>query len=98
MAKDWAIGFYKSKAWQDCRESFIKSKFGICERCERPGDIVHHKEYLTPNNINNLDVTLKWDNLELLCQDCHNKEHHSNDWDVTRDGLVFNEYGELVEI
>ena len=96
MAKDWAKKFYSSKAWQDGREGYIKSKFGICERCERPGDIVHHKEYLTPGNINNPDITLNWDNLELLCQDCHNKEHHGSDEGTVREGLMFNEYGELI--
>lgn len=26
-----------------------------------------------------LSVTLCWDNLEALCQDCHNKEHHKQE-------------------
>lgn len=93
--KEWAKPFYKSKAWRDCREAFFISKHGLCERCGRPGKIVHHKEILTPENINNPDITLNWDNLELLCQDCHNKEHHSTD--VTAEGFCFNEHGELVE-
>ena len=30
-------------------------------------------------NINDISVTLCWDNLEALCQDCHNKEHHKQE-------------------
>lgn len=26
-----------------------------------------------------ISVTLCWDNLEALCQDCHNKEHHKQE-------------------
>ena len=37
--------------------------------------IVHHKKYITPGNIHDARVTLALDNLELVCEDCHNKEH-----------------------
>lgn len=92
--KEWAKPFYKSKAWRDCREAFFISKHGLCERCGRPGLIVHHRIYLTPQNINDPNITLSFENLELLCSSCHNNEHHSTD--VTADGLCFNEHGELV--
>lgn len=92
--KEWAKPFYKSKAWRNCRDAYFISKHGLCERCGRPGLIVHHRIYLTPQNINDPNATLSWDNLELLCQDCHNKEHHGTD--VTAEGLCFNENGELV--
>lgn len=39
------------------------------------GYIVHHKNYISKDNIYNTDVTLDFNNLELLCIDCHNKEH-----------------------
>lgn len=53
---------------------------GLCERCKargiyKPGYIVHHKEYITPGNISNPNITLNLDNLEYVCEDCHNKEH-----------------------
>lgn len=54
----------------------MKSQNYICERCGEPAKICHHKIYLTRDNINNPYITLCWDNLEALCQDCHNKEHH----------------------
>lgn len=99
MAKEFAKKFYRSSAWQKCRASYIKSVYGLCERCNKPGYIVHHKILLTPNNINNPDVTLNWANLEYLCLDCHNLEHNfeREKKSVTRAGLKFNENGELVE-
>lgn len=93
--KPFAERFYKSKAWIKCRYSFLVSKHFICERCEGPATIVHHKEYLTPQNINNPEVTLNWDKLEALCQDCHNKEHMSKD--NVREGLTFDSYGNLIQ-
>lgn len=48
----------------------------LCNRCnERPGKIVHHKIPITPNNINDPYITLSFNNLEYLCQDCHSEEH-----------------------
>ena len=80
IMKEYSKAFYKSAAWQHCRESYIKSVGGLCERCLSrglivPGYIVHHKCYLTPDNIHDTSVTLNWDNLEYLCHDCHNAEH-----------------------
>lgn len=75
MAKEYAKAFYNSTAWIKCKNSYIKSVFGLCERCGKPGYIVHHKKHLTPNNINNPDITLNHDNLEYLCLECHNIEH-----------------------
>lgn len=95
MAQAWAIRFYNSKAWIKCRESYKQSQYGICERCELPGDEVHHKEYLTPENINDPYITLSWDNLELLCSSCHSKEHNEK-YSPLRDDVMFDENGELV--
>jgi len=50
-------------------------KKGIC----RPGDIVHHIIELTPENINDPNITLCFDNLRLVCRDCHAKEHSQRD-------------------
>lgn len=75
--------FYNSEAWQRCRTEYLSSVGGLCERCEskgiiRPARIVHHKEYISLDNITDPSVLLSFDNLEALCQDCHNKEHHKN--------------------
>lgn len=42
------------------------------------GYIVHHKCYIDANNIYDTSITLNFDNLELLCLDCHNKEHFAS--------------------
>ena len=81
--KPWAERFYNSDAWRSCRDSFLKSRGYLCERCSTPDDpvtakIAHHKTYLTEQNINDPYIALSWDNLEALCQDCHNKEHHES--------------------
>lgn len=78
--KEFAKGFYKSKAWQSTRSAYAKSVGGLCERClssgiYSTGEIVHHKQPITPDNINDSRITLSWDNLELLCRDCHGKAH-----------------------
>jgi len=41
----------------------------------RHGDTVHHKVPITPENINDPEVTLNPDNLILLCRDCHALAH-----------------------
>ena len=92
--QEYAQQFYKSKAWLKCRNTYFKSKHGICERCGGTGLIVHHKKHITPMNINNADITLNEDNFELVCLDCHNKEHMCSG--ATQDGLIFNDCGDLV--
>ena len=89
------------QVWLKTRESYISSVNGLCERClakdrYTPGHIVHHKEWLTPSNINDPMVTLNHENLEYLCQDCHNREHHEQNG-VTVYGLAFDSNGNLVE-
>lgn len=80
MSRDFARSFYGSDAWKMCRAAYYKSKGGLCERCLKagrysPGEIVHHKIYLTPQNVHQPEVALCWDNLELLCRECHAAEH-----------------------
>lgn len=100
MAKEWAKAFYNSKAWKQCREAYKKSVHGLCERCLANGkyvlgDEVHHKTYLTPEFISNPEIALNWDNLELLCATCHNKEHHEK-YSPLREDVMFDENGDLV--
>ena len=95
MAREFAKAFYNSKAWHMCREAYKQSVFGLCELCGQPGDEVHHKVHLSPDNINNPDITLNWDNLELLCASCHSKVHMSK-YGATRDDVMFDEHGDLI--
>jgi len=92
--KEWAKPFYKSKAWQDCRDAYFIFRHGLCERCGGPGLIVHHRIYLTPQNINDPNVSLNWENLELVCATCHQHEHFESD--AMAEGLCFDEFGNLV--
>lgn len=76
MAQEWAKTFYSSKAWWKCKNSYIKQRItvdgGMCEEChDMPGYIVHHKVKLTPENINNAEISLNHDNLEYVCKKCH---------------------------
>lgn len=71
--------FYKSKAWQKTRQAYIAYMNGKCERCPSAGVIVHHKKYITADNINNPEITLDFKNLELVCRKCHNQEHFKED-------------------
>lgn len=78
--KEYAKEFYKSKAWKQTQAAYKKSVGGLCERCRHnglvvPGVIVHHKIHITPENIKEPLITLSFDNLELLCRDCHAKAH-----------------------
>ena len=78
--REIATAFYKSKAWQRCRAGYIASVGGLCEDCldkglYTPGEIVHHMVELSPENISNPAITMGWDNLRLLCRDCHGKRH-----------------------
>jgi len=98
--EQFANAFYSSASWKRCRREFAKSRGNMCERCYRKGLIVvgtrerplevHHKEKLTPENINDPNVTLNWDNMELLCKDCHEEERERarGRWIVDENGHV----------
>lgn len=52
----------------------------LCENClkrglYKPGEIVHHQIEIDPITVNNPEVSLNFDNLELLCRECHAAEH-----------------------
>jgi 5-methylcytosine-specific restriction protein A len=98
MAQEFAKAFYNSTAWKKCRASYIASVYHQCERCANGtiGYIVHHKILLTQHNIDDPTVTLNHDNLEYLCQDCHNREHNSGQ--TVANGLVFDGNGQLVRL
>lgn len=96
MAKPWARKFYASAKWKHTQAAVMRAYCYQCQRCGKPAKIVHHKVWLTPDNINDPNITLNWDNLEPLCQDCHNQEHQQNGGD-TADGLTFDATGHLIK-
>ena len=93
--QDFAKSFYKSRRWQHTRAAYLSSVGGLCERCIKkglyhPAVIVHHKIYIAPENINNPEITLNWNNLEALCRECHEEEHSGakKRYTITEDGRV----------
>lgn len=80
MAREFSKAFYHTKAWKHTREAYARSVNGLCERClkrgeYRKGEIVHHIVHLSPANIDDPAVTLGFDNLQLVCRDCHAELH-----------------------
>ena len=96
MAREFAGNFYKTKQWKRVRESYAKRAGGLCEVCLKnglivPGEIVHHKIHLDESNINDPEITLNYDNLELVCRDCHAALHKTQGerrYRVEEDGTV----------
>ena len=93
--KDFAESFYKSRRWKATRSAYLRSVGGLCERClrkglYRPAVIVHHKVYITPQTIDNPDITLSWNNLEAVCRECHEDEHRGQDrrYKIEEDGKI----------
>ena len=110
MARDFSRAFYSSKAWRSVQASYmrqpVQTRRGtcpplMCERCFEltarlvPAEIVHHIHPLSPENIDDPDVTLSTDNLMRVCRDCHAQLHSSSDF-VPR--VAFDEQGRVVPI
>lgn len=81
MARSIDHSFYESVIWKKCKNDYLKYCGGLCERCKAqgifvPANIVHHKKHLNKSNVNNPRIAYGFDNLEALCLECHNKEHH----------------------
>ena len=72
--------FYNSPEWHRCKDTYLESVNHLCERClakgiYEPAKIVHHKIPLTDQNVNDLSISLSWDNLQALCRQCHAEVH-----------------------
>ena len=93
--KEWARWFYISKSWRQARKNKMIQTFGLCELCGRPAEIVHHKIYITPENIYDQSITLSEENLMCVCMTCHMRIHTGSK--STADGLLFDEDGKLRE-
>lgn len=103
----WKIEFYNSTAWRNTSRGYAAWRCHICEMCgnknvdpnARPyyrQFIVHHRIPLTAENVNDPEISLNWENLELLCRHCHNLTHYSPQ--PFREGLEFDENGQPREI
>ncbi|MFB9326985.1 HNH endonuclease signature motif containing protein [Paenibacillus aurantiacus] len=72
--------FYSSQKWRDFRQGLIAERGNKCEQCgrliARSIDIIgHHLIELTPENVHDHNISLNPQKTELICYDCHNKEH-----------------------
>ena len=94
MNHDPAIeAFYSSWSWRNCRRSFLNSKGNLCEVCRKKGLIVpatqvHHKHPITPENLKDPRITLNYENLMALCDECHQAQHRKKRWRCDPDGHV----------
>ena len=82
MAKEFSKSFYSSAAWQTARHAYIMQRIsidgGLCERCHSvPGYIVHHKEHLAEDNMNDPCITIDQSNLMYVCKQCHDIIHEA---------------------
>lgn len=69
--------FYNSAEWKKLRNQKFFDADGLCELCKEKGIIregidVHHLVEISKDWSKRLD----YDNLVLLCKDCHNKIHN----------------------
>lgn len=65
--------FYHSQAWRKTAAGYLAAHGYRCERCGAIAEQVHHRMPIqTPEG---WDRRFDYDNLELLCISCHNKEH-----------------------
>lgn len=98
MAKVWAKRFYRSKAWRDTRQLVLYRDMYTCQEClSARAEEVHHIIELTPDNINDPNISLNPDNLVSLCHDCHTRITQGYTGDVV-EGYYFDENGMVVKI
>lgn len=68
--------FYNSSAWIKLRNTKFANANGLCENCLSKGIVKAGKEvhHIKPIE-DRWDKRLDYDNLKLLCRDCHNEVH-----------------------
>ena len=68
------VRFYNSVEWRTLSAKYTQDKGYRCERCGKFATQVHHKQAIqTPQG---WDRRLDYNNLELLCTQCHNDRHN----------------------
>lgn len=101
--------FYQSKVWKQTKNNVWLKQHLLCNRCHKPvyvdgisdylpkdkrrTGIVHHKVWLDNFNVYDETITLDESNLEGLCKECHENEHHQDI--ANRKGYYFDENGDL---
>ncbi|MEG3040885.1 MAG: HNH endonuclease signature motif containing protein [Clostridium sp.] len=80
MSKGIVKQFYSTTAWIELRRNLIIDNKMTCDKCKEvfldtSKLIGHHIKELTQDNINDTNITLNKENIEIICHECHNKEH-----------------------
>lgn len=78
--RDFANNFYGRIAWKEIRDATMRRDHWLCQDCLQkgmfvPAEEVHHIIPLTPENINDVRITLNQNNLISLCRECHKQRH-----------------------
>ena len=68
--------FYQSTTWRKCAKDLRALRHHTCEKCGKPGWLVHHIVPLTDETVDDSNIALNPDNLMLLCSSCHDAIHH----------------------
>lgn len=66
--------FYNSKEWRILSAKYTQDKGYKCELCGKIATEVHHRKPIQTDQ--GWTMRLDYNNLELLCVDCHNKRHN----------------------
>ncbi len=88
MAQIWAKQFYNSKAWRQLRERLIVENNFLCADCgesylkDSTQLVGHHIKPLTPENINDANISLNPANIKIICRKCHDKAHERFSFDT----------------
>jgi 5-methylcytosine-specific restriction protein A len=103
MAKGFSYRFYHSKDWEQARELALQRDAYLCQHCLKagiatPATMVHHIIELTPSNISDPNIATDTRNLVSLCDLCHKKVHGWARQGSTRQGLCFDEDGNLISL
>ena len=78
--------FYKTKEWENLLKVLKLERVNedgviICEHCHKPivnayDCIGHHSIFLTPQNINDINISLNPDLIQFVHHRCHNRIHN----------------------
>lgn len=75
-------GFYSGKKWLEVRDYVRHRDENTCRSCGNPVTeryIVDHIIEVTVDNVHDWDIAYNPDNLQLLCQTCHNAKTFSKE-------------------
>lgn len=69
--------FYTGQEWRKFRLNLILERGNKCQRCGKTFKdsylVGHHKEPLTIENVNDVNISLNPNNVDIICSKCHNE-------------------------